>query len=81
VAAQDSLELKKILALRSDWRCGNYHNIQPVIADLNGKGLSLAKIAAELNRRKMEPLAARGGIIRRCGTCCNVSRLEPAKTP
>jgi hypothetical protein len=51
--------------------------LQPVIAELKGRGLSLAKIASELNKRKVP--TPRGG--RWDETCCSASPLEHATTP
>lgn len=39
--------------------CQRAKHLQPVIAELQGQGLSLAKIAAELNKRKVQ--TPRGG--------------------
>jgi hypothetical protein len=47
--------------------------LEPVITELKGKGLSLAKIAGELRWRR--PVEA-SGITRRWGTCCNVLQPE-----
>jgi hypothetical protein len=49
---------------------------EPVITELKGKGLSLAKIAGELNKRKVPTPRGADGITSRWGMCCNASQLE-----
>lgn len=44
--------------------------LEPVITELKDKGLSLAKIASELNKRKLAtPRGGRVGTTCRCGMC------------
>ena len=45
--------------------------LQPVIAGLKSKGLSLSKTAGRSQRRAVD-----GGITRQCGMCCNVSQIH-----
>ena len=50
--------------------------LEPIITELKAQGLSLARIAVELNKRRWRRPVEASGITRRWGTCCNVSQLE-----
>jgi len=51
-------------------------DLKPVVTELKGRGLSLAKIAGELNKRKLPTPRGAGGITRRCEMCSSASQLE-----